>query len=73
MTTNDVINFIWKYIICRFSQPKSLTMDNMTQFNNLKIEGFCVMYGIRVNYSPMYHPKTNGMVEAINKVIVGNM
>ena len=40
VTTNDLIKFLGKYIICRFGLPKSLTMDNGTQFNNLKIEGF---------------------------------
>ena len=73
VTTNDVIKFIWKYIICRFGLPSSLTMDNGTQFNNLKIESFCKMYGIRLNYSPVYHPHENGMVEATNKMIVGNI
>ena len=73
VTTNDVISFIWKFIICRFGLPNSLTMDNGTQFNNLKVEGFCEMYGIRVNYSPVYHPQANGMAEATNKAVVGNM
>jgi len=72
ITTNDVISFIWKFIICRFGLPNSLTMDNRTQFNNLKVEGFCEMYGIRVNYSPVYHPQANGMAEATNKAIVAN-
>ena len=70
---NDVITFIWKYIICRFGVPKSLTMNNGTQFTNLKIEGFCEIYGIKVNYSSVYHPQENGMVKATNKTIIGNM
>ena len=48
-------------------------MDNGTQLNNLKVEGFCEMYGIKVNYSPVYHPQANGMDEATNKVIVVNI
>ena len=52
---------------------RSLTMDNGTQFNNQKIETFYKMYGIRLNYSPVYHPHENGMVEATNKMIVGNI
>ena len=48
-------------------------MDNGMQFNNLKIEGFCEIYGIKVNYSSVYHPQANGMVEATNKEVVGNM
>ena len=31
------------------------------------------MYEITVNYSPVYHPQANGMAEATNKTIVGNM
>ena len=56
VTSNDVINFIWKYTICRFGLLKSLIMDNGMQFSNLKIEGFCEMYGITMNYLPVYHP-----------------
>ena len=73
VTMNDVINFIWKFIICQFGLPNSLTMDNETQFNDLKVEGFCEMYGVKVNYSPVYHPLAKGMAEATNKAIVGNI
>ena len=31
------------------------------------------MYGITMNYSPLYHPQVNGMAVATNKAIVGNM
>ena len=31
------------------------------------------MYGIVLNYSPIYHPQENGMAEATNKEIVGNI
>ena len=70
---NDVIKFTWKYIIYQFGLSKSITMDNEMQFNNLKIEGFCEMYGIKVNYSSVYHPQENGMTEVTNKELVGNM
>ena len=56
VTTNDVINFLWNYIIFRFSLPKFLMMDNRATFNNLKIEGLCEIYGIKANYSLVYHP-----------------
>ena len=73
ITANDVINFIWKHLICRFGMPKFLVMDNQTQFNNAKVEGFVEMYGIKINFSPVYHPQANGMVKATNKLIVGNL
>ena len=53
--------------------PKFLVMDNGTQFNNVKVEIFGEMYGIKINFSPVYHPQANGMVEATNKLIVGNL
>ena len=31
------------------------------------------MYGITLNYSPVYHPKENGMAKATNKAIIGNI
>ena len=31
------------------------------------------MYGIEINFSPVYHPLANGMTEATNKLIVGNL
>ena len=52
---------------------KALTIDNGTQFNNAKVKGFYEMYNIKINFSPMYHAQANGIVEAINKVIVANM
>ena len=66
---NDVINFIWKHLICRFGMPKFLVMDNRTQFNNAKVESFVEMYGIKINFSPVYHPQANGMAKATNKLL----
>ena len=53
--------------------PKFLVMDNGTQFNNMKVDGFAEMYGIKINFSLVYHPQANGMAEATNKLIVGNL
>ena len=53
--------------------PRFLVMDNGTQFNNAKVEGFAEMYAIKINLSPVYHPQANGMAEATNKLIVGNL
>ena len=52
--------------------PKFLVMDNGTQFNNVKVEGFAKMYGIKINFS-VYHPQANGMAEVTNKLIVENL
>ena len=43
VTANDMINFISKQLIYQFGMPKFLVMDNRTQFNNVKVEGFAEM------------------------------
>ena len=48
-------------------------MDNRTQFNNVKVERFGEIYGIKINFSPVYHPQANGMAKAKNQLIVGNL
>ncbi|KAL5555669.1 hypothetical protein UlMin_037905 [Ulmus minor] len=53
--------------------PKFLVMDNRTQFNNTKVESFTEMYGIKIKFSPVYHPQANEMTKATNKLIVGNL
>ena len=53
--------------------PKFLVMDNGTQFNNAKVESFGEMYGIKIKFSPVYHPQANGMEKVTNKLIVGNI
>ena len=52
---------------------KFLVMDNGNQFNNAKVESFVEMYGIKINFSPIYHLHANGMAKAKNKLIVGNL
>ena len=53
--------------------PKFLVMDNGTQFNNENVESFGEMYGIKIKFSPVYHPQANGMEEATNKLAIGNL
>ncbi|KAL5570185.1 hypothetical protein UlMin_026760 [Ulmus minor] len=62
-----------KALTAGYLMPRFLVMDNETQFNNVKVEGFAEMYGIKINFSPVYHPQANGMAEATNKLIVGNL
>ena len=52
---------------------KFLVMNNGTQFNNAKVESFREMYEIKIKFSPVYHPQANGMTEATNKLIAGNL
>ncbi|KAL5565151.1 hypothetical protein UlMin_028315 [Ulmus minor] len=69
ITEQNVTNFIWKHIICRFGIPRELVSDHDTQFENEKLRSFCRNLGITKIFSSPAHPKSNGQVEAVNKTI----
>jgi hypothetical protein len=57
-------------IIHRFGVPNSIITDNGTQFTSRKFLEFCDDYHIRVDWSAVAHPKTNGQVERSNGMIL---
>jgi transposase InsO family protein len=57
-------------IIYRFSIPKTIITDNGTQFTGKKFLNFCNDNHIRVDWSPVAHPKTNTQVERANGMIL---
>ncbi|KAL5575294.1 hypothetical protein UlMin_016993 [Ulmus minor] len=65
----NVTNFIWKHIICRFGIPRELVSDHGTQFENERLRATCRNLGITKIFSSPAHPKSNGQVEAVNKTI----
>lgn len=52
---------VWN-LICHVS-------ENETQFDNQHFRSFCEKYGIKNHYASVAHPKSNGQVEAVNKII----
>ncbi|KAL5555767.1 hypothetical protein UlMin_038003 [Ulmus minor] len=69
ITEQNVTNFIWKHIICRFGIPRELVSDHGTQFENERLRSTCRNLGITKIFSSPAHPKSNGQVEAVNKTI----
>jgi len=47
-------------IIHRFGIPNVIITDNGTQFTGRKFLDFCDQHHIRVNWSAVAHPRTNG-------------
>nr|KYP38908.1 Pol polyprotein [Cajanus cajan] len=70
ITTENVQKFTWKNIICRFGIPHALVTDNGRQFIAQEFEDFLHELGIKHLLTSVEHPKTNGQVEASNKVIL---
>ena len=41
ITENNIRNFVWKNIICRYGIPRVLVLDNKKQFGNNAFRDFC--------------------------------
>ena len=57
-------------IIYRFGIPNSIITDHGTQFTGKKFQRFCTQNSIRINWSAVAHPRTNGQVERANGMIL---
>ena len=57
-------------IVFKFGVSNSIITDNGTQFTGKKFLAFCDSYHIRVVWSAVAHPQTNGQVERANGMIL---
>nr|XP_033509502.1 uncharacterized protein LOC117274344 [Nicotiana tomentosiformis] len=69
----EVITFIWRNIICRFSLPKEISCDNGPQFTGRRTTEFFEKWYIKRILSTAYHPASNGQAESFNKTILNIM
>ncbi|GKV41128.1 hypothetical protein SLEP1_g48700 [Rubroshorea leprosula] len=70
LTSKKVEDFVFSSIICRYGIPNQIVVDNGTQFNCTSFRDFCSSYGIKLQFTSVYHPESNGMVEFVNKCIL---
>ncbi|GKV36000.1 hypothetical protein SLEP1_g44186 [Rubroshorea leprosula] len=70
LTSKNVEDFVFSSIICRYGIPNQIVADNGTQFNCTSFRDFCSSYGIKLQFTSIYHPESNGMVESVNKCIL---
>ncbi|PKA59347.1 hypothetical protein AXF42_Ash001441 [Apostasia shenzhenica] len=69
-TAQNVENFLWANIVCRYGIPMVIITDNGTPFANQRIHDFCGEHQINLKYASVWHPHTNGQAEAANKNIL---
>jgi len=60
MTHKDVIEFITKHIIHRFSIPQTLMIDQGTSFVFKEVREFAKLYKIKLLKSSPYYAQANG-------------
>ena len=70
ITAQEVQQFVWKDIICRYGVPHTIITDNGRQFIDKELAKFYTSLGIKHATSSVEHPQTNGHAEAANKVIL---
>ena len=70
ITQQNVKNFVWKNIVCRFGVPRVLVFDNGRQFDNALFKDFCEHFGIQNHYSLPTHPQVNGQAEVANRSLL---
>src|SRR3954463_5226542 len=66
------VNFI-KSIILRFRVPHNIITDNGTNFTVAEFQNFCQELGIKINYTSVSHPQSNGQVEKANDLVCGGI
>jgi transposase InsO family protein len=62
--------FYQQNIICRFRVPKALTVNNGTQFDSEAFRSLCNQVGTNIYFASVRHPKSNGLVERANGIIL---
>ncbi|XP_042444105.1 uncharacterized protein K02A2.6-like [Zingiber officinale] len=53
-------------ILCQFSIPRLLILDNGRQFTGLRLEEWCEGYGIQQAFTSVAYPQNNGQAEVTN-------
>ncbi|GKV04959.1 hypothetical protein SLEP1_g17036 [Rubroshorea leprosula] len=56
--------------VLRYGIPNQIVVDNGTQLNCTSFQDFCSSYRIKLQFTSVYHPESNGMVESVNKCIL---
>ncbi|KAJ1685793.1 hypothetical protein LUZ63_017183 [Rhynchospora breviuscula] len=67
---SDVVKFFTTQVLYRYGNPRKIISDNGTAFKNARISDFARKYKIEWRYSSVYNPRTNGLAEAFNKVLI---
>ncbi|XP_075087617.1 uncharacterized protein LOC142169627 [Nicotiana tabacum] len=70
---NEVIDFIWDHIICRFGISTEITCDNGRQFIGNKFNKFFEDHKIKKILSNPYHPSANSQADSTKEIILQNM
>ncbi|KAL0416118.1 UNVERIFIED_CONTAM: hypothetical protein Slati_3443700 [Sesamum latifolium] len=64
------MKFIWRNIICRFGLPREIISGNGRQFKGKRLQEWCKGLHVRLRFTSVAHPQSNGQVEVTNRIMV---
>ena len=70
ITQQNVKDFVWKSIVCKFRIPRVLVSNNGWQFDNTPSRDFCEQLGIKNHYSSPSHPQAHGQAKVANRSLL---
>jgi hypothetical protein len=70
ITLVTIQNFFSQNIICRFGVPRSITIDNVTQFDSKAFRTFCSKMGTNIHFASVRHVESNTLDERENDIIL---
>ena len=65
----NVTNFLWQEVICRFGIPRAFITDGGSQFDCAEFNKFCEDHHIQHRLTSVYNPQANGQIEVTNRTI----
>lgn len=67
ITGNQVKQFVWENIVCRFRLPGEIISDNGKQFCDNPFKDWCAQLNNTQHFASVKYPQTNGLVERANR------
>nr|GEW04241.1 reverse transcriptase domain-containing protein [Tanacetum cinerariifolium] len=64
---NQVKNFMWDNIVCRFRLSGEIISDNRKQFRDNPFKDWCEKLCIHQHFASVKRPQTNGLVKTANR------
>ncbi|KAL0295511.1 UNVERIFIED_CONTAM: hypothetical protein Sangu_2508200 [Sesamum angustifolium] len=73
ISEKEIIKFVWKNIICRFSIPRAFITDNDTQFQGKEFKRWCLELKIKQYFTFVGNPQSNGQTEVTKRTILQHL
>ena len=66
-----VVRVLLSEFVCRYGIPTIIHSDQGRNFESNVMKGLCSMLGIEKSRTTAYHPQSDGLVERLNRTLMG--